>query len=173
EEDDLTESLAADLEPDVHLCHGHIADVDPLPKHPAFAVRTADDETALADAGEDGIAVAFLKECSAGSGFLEDLDGFAVVVRPARRAATQPHSTSHKRKIPPHHRSPHYQAPRLPNPARACDPNYHISRICAALDSTPGSAAPAAAPAAGSAAAEAPMRNRTRKSTWLYLRSPG
>src|SRR5262249_2069597 len=72
EEVDRAETRAADLEPDVHLCQGHIADVDPLPKHAAGAVRPADDEAALADAGEDGIAVAFLKECSARSGFLED-----------------------------------------------------------------------------------------------------
>src|SRR5262249_53743051 len=108
EEDDLAETLAADLEPDVHLCHGHIADVDPLPEHAASAVRTADDETALADAGEDGIAVALLKECSAGSGFLEDPDGFVVVVRPARRGAKQHHSPGDKRKVPLHHRSPYH-----------------------------------------------------------------
>src|SRR5262252_6088124 len=55
EEDDLGELLAANLGPDRHLIQRHLPGGDAVLEQHAGSMSTADDVTALADAGEDDV----------------------------------------------------------------------------------------------------------------------
>src|SRR6516162_5578117 len=158
EENDLAEALATGLEADADLCHGHIAHVLAMFVYAAGAVRTADDEAPLADAGKHRVAVGLVEELPAGPGILEHLYGVAVVIGPARSGAQQQEGGGHRRNTALHHRYPP-QTLRLPTASDGAFGLITINRICAGADSRQAEAARAVAPAAAQAAA-APSRTR-------------
>src|SRR6185369_589900 len=85
EEHDLAVHLAAQLEAHGDLRHRRVTHVRTVRVHAARAVGAADAEAALADRGEQGIAVAVLEELPALAGIPERLGGVGVLVRERRR----------------------------------------------------------------------------------------
>src|SRR5262245_9452528 len=85
EEDDLAVGLAAELEAHCDLRHGRIAWVAAVLVHAARAVRAADADAALADRGEQRVAVAAGEVPRALAGVLEHGAGVVVLVRACDR----------------------------------------------------------------------------------------
>src|SRR5580704_2675666 len=81
EEYDLTVGLAAGLGTDADLIHRRGADELALLIHTSGTVRCADDEAALTDGREDGVAIAIVEIGRALAGILEQRDGVGVRAR--------------------------------------------------------------------------------------------
>src|SRR5262249_17788462 len=150
------EAFAPDLEADVQLCHGGIADVGAFFVDTAVTVRAAHDESTFADAGKHRIAVAIIKKGFARAGLLEELNGLGVVIGPPAGGAAEQYSTGKKgnTSLQLHHGSPGDPMRTVIQRGDAHPPQVHItyyispiraSPICAAADSRQDVAARGAA----------------------------